>query len=133
MTTRRLEAYRTGVCLLAGLLSAAHAAAQALPYYEMPLRYLGEFPANEETGCANDIQGITQDGAFWYITQTDLLWKIPLTRSLTDLPDWPFNDPTLPVTTLSKYINEKPYVHPDFNHMGDLEYRSVCGQGLVFI
>jgi hypothetical protein len=97
--------------------------------YEMAIRYVGEYPANAEPNFSTNVQGVAQDGNHWYITQTTDLWKFPIAMPWGDVDG---NPPTAH-TQLSDYVNGPPYVHSDFNHMGDLTYHNFCGIGVLIV
>lgn len=46
------------------------------------LDFLGDFPHVRKSGWSDRLQGVTHDADHWYFTQTNYLWKIPVTQSL---------------------------------------------------
>lgn len=99
------------------------------PDYEMAIRISHEYPANTEPTFANNIQGVTQDGSYWYVTQTEDLWKFPIGMNWNDVSE----GGSVLHTELDDYQDNFPEVHSDYIHMGDLSYHDACGQGLLII
>ena len=92
-----------------------------LNHYETAICIHNEYPSDTEPAFANNIQGIAQDGAHWYITQTKDLWKIPMSMSWDDVMEIPLTEGVLH-TELIDYIIGTPNVSAAYNHMGDLAY-----------
>jgi len=58
--------------------------------YEAYYRFLGDYPDQEETEWAEDVQGITHDQNNWFITQGEdredsKLWRIPVEHDLNNV------------------------------------------------
>ena len=89
--------------------------------YEAYYWSLADYPDDSATEWAEDVQGITHDATNWVITQTDKVWKIPVSQ---DLEDVSCDDPGV----VCKTFNDWPALS-DYNHMGDPEYFG----GFIFI
>src|SRR5262245_57162346 len=87
------------------------APADAADDYDLAIRYVGENPADAEPVFANNIQGVAQDGAHWFITQTEDLWRFPIgmdTSRIHVWGDWPFSGSGTvidPYPTVTQAIN----------------------------
>ena len=46
------------------------------------LRFIGDFPHVRKSGWSERLQGVTHDDDHWYFSQTNYIWKIPVTKSL---------------------------------------------------
>ncbi len=54
--------------------------------YEAYYRYLNQdYPNALQPGWHENVQGITHDPTNWFITQTDKVWKIPVSQDLDDV------------------------------------------------
>lgn len=98
--------------------------------YDLAIHYLGEHPADAAPVFADDIQGIAQDGARWFITQTEDLWRFPIGMDWDDVDDGVTG---VRHTELASYQVGAPFVSSAFDHMGDLEHQDACGLGLLLI
>ncbi len=78
-------AFFTGGLLLCWIILAVTPAVSQPPNYEMAIRITHEYPADAEPTFADNIQGITQDGYYWYVTQTEDLWKFPIGMNWNDV------------------------------------------------
>jgi len=107
-----------------------HAARAQSNRFGVPLRYRGEQPSDSEPVFADNIQGITTDGRYWYITQTGDLWKFPIDM------DWDAVGPLVPGVShreLEDYVDGAPFVDENYDHMGDLTYDGHCSRKLLVI
>jgi hypothetical protein len=95
--------------------------------YESYFLYLGEHPSEEETGWHQDVQGITHDGDYWFITQIGVLWKIPVSHDLKSVST---SDPGVSQIRLD---NVKPLHDLGYGHFGDLSYYEYGGEGYLVI
>lgn len=60
--------------------------------------FIGDYPENIELKWSDECQGVTNDSAFWYISQYNRIWKFPLSYDLakdvseeterTEIPDF---------------------------------------------
>ena len=107
--------------LLCCIILGVEAAESQLPM--LPVRYSHEYPANAWLDFSHNIQGVTQDGYYWYVTQTEDLWKFPLNMNWMDVGDGVEN---VLHAELDDYIDGSPDVSSSFDHMGDLAYHP-CG------
>ena len=46
--------------------------------------YLGDYPSNKDFVWSDECQGITHDSSFWYISQYNAIWKIPVSYDLNN-------------------------------------------------
>ena len=113
------------VTILEMFLALPVAAQDGPPPYESYLLYLSEFPDNEENGWSENVQGISHDDNYWYITQTWELWKIPVGTNLGSV-----DNPGGGVT----YVNLGNLGEfAAYNHAGDLSYYEYGGTGYLLI
>lgn len=94
--------------------------------YEMYTRHISVYPADARPGWHAETQGMTHDDAYWYITQKEDLWKIPLEFDLGNLPE------------SSRIIHRSLDTYPNicgagFDHLGDPDYYSYNGHGYLVI
>ncbi len=89
-------------------------------YYD----YLGNYPENLARNWTDNIQGVTHDENYWYITNESEILKIPVT---TDLTEEIFYTRRIGIGDLD--------LPPGYNHFGDITHRldPVTGVGYVFI
>jgi hypothetical protein len=94
--------------------------------FESYYLYLGNYPSHKQTGWHEDVQGVTHDDDHWFITQTEILWKIPVTHDL--------NREVSPNTPGVKRVSIEDFpALSDYNHFGDLTYYEFEGQGYLCI
>lgn len=74
--SRRTRGTFASLCLAAAFSPAALAQPQDGYYL-----HIGNYPV-AETNWSNDTQGLAHDNDNWFITQTDVLWKIPVGQDL---------------------------------------------------
>jgi len=76
---------------------------------------LGDFPSDRtySGGNSNDTQGVTHDNNYWFLTNTNNIWRVPVGSSLNDNPS---------------YISGNPWSGL-YNHLGDISY----GAGYIFL
>lgn len=117
------------ICALVAVLAlwqALPAAAQGgSPPYESYYLYLGEHPSYEENGWSEDVQGLTHDRDYWYISQTWELWKIPVTRDLAWVDSAGGGVSYVNLTSVSQLAG--------YGHAGDLCYHQYGGVGYLLI
>lgn len=92
--------------------------------------YLGNHPTNASAGWHEDVQGITHDDDYWYITQSDteeadeqVLWKIPVEHNLRVSAS---NNPKTKKIVLNTVPQLKGY-----NHFGALAYYKYKNTGFL--
>jgi len=73
--------------------------------------YLGNYPEERSGFWTDNIQGVTHDDDHWFITQTDRLWKIPITQDLDVLL---LDFEHVVVVEIPKELGDLGY-----NHLGD--------------
>jgi len=117
------------ICILGAILALAPAwplAAQGdLPPYESYYLYLYNHPSAEENDWSADVQGLTHDDNYWYISQTWELWKISVTSDLA-----PVDDPSDAADYLDlANVNELA----GYNHAGDICYYEYGGTGYLLV
>lgn len=101
----------TLVAAILPLFWASHAAL-AQPYESYYL-FLGHYPV-AETNWSHNVQGVAHDDNYWYITNTEVIWKIPVS---TDLRTVAFDSPGVRVKTLSEYQIQGDLI--GYHHIGD--------------
>lgn len=93
--------------------------------FEAFYRPAGVHPAGTATAWANDAQGIATDGAHWYITQTDRVWRIPVSEDLAG----PLTD-----TRVVRLDAIPALVATGLDHFGDLAWaRAPSGEGVLLV
>lgn len=95
-------------------------------------RYLGNHPQNAKPGWHEDVQGVTHDDNYWFITQSDtgeadeqVLWKIPVGHNLK------VNARSNP-NTITREIRSYPQLN-GYNHFGDLDYYKYRNTGFLIV
>lgn len=96
--------YRTLASLGVALLGSGVCGAQS---YESYYLYLGGYPI-AETNWSDDVQGVAHDDNSWFITQTEVLWRIPVERDLRTVSS---SDPNVIRRPLSAYPALAGYHH----------------------
>ena len=89
--------------------------------------YLGDYPASKPTlGWQEDVQGVAHDEDHWFITRTDIMWKIPVGHDLD------YNRDPSPVPTVSigdvTQLREEGYIY-----WGDPECYERRGQTFLLV
>ncbi len=76
---------------------------------------LGDHPFDRtySGGYSNDTQGVTHDSNYWFLTNTNNIWRVPVGTNLNDNPS---------------YISGNPW-YGLYNHLGDIIY----GAGYLFL
>ncbi|MBN1205575.1 MAG: hypothetical protein JXB05_11715 [Myxococcaceae bacterium] len=76
---------------------------------------LGDHPFNRtySGGFSQDTQGVTHDSNYWFLTNTNNIWRVPVGTNLNDNPS---------------YISGNPW-YGIYNHLGDISY----GAGYIFL
>lgn len=112
---------RTLIAALAPVAVLCSAAA-AQPQYQ---QYIGGYP-QAETNWSDDTQGIAHDDNNWFITQTEVLWKIPVARDLRTV-----------TSTSTGVIRRSLSFYPSlsaFHHTGDpVVYRLPNGADILLV
>lgn len=108
--------------------------AGSLKAYESYFLYLGEHPANANPGWHEDVQGVTHDDSYWFITQAheedtseQALWKIPVSHDLGSV------SPSDPGVTRILVGDVSELAAEGYWHLGDLSYYKFDGQGYLII
>ena len=78
-------------------------------------RYIGNYPDGRRTGWTNNLQGVTNDGNYWYFSQAKTLWKFPVEHDLNTRIKK--SDPARDI--LKK---DMPPELKGYNHYGDLDH-----------
>lgn len=89
-----------------------------------------EYPFEGDPGWTNELNGVTNDGKNWYITQRNRIWKFPLSFQLGQ--DIDVDEPPAGVLSNgipSKYDYEIDYGYYFYDHLGDLDFY----QGLLYV
>lgn len=91
--------------------------------YEAYYRYIYESPKGKENGWSDNGDGLTHDPDHWFITQRDMLWKIPVTHGLNEVDCGDAG-------VACQRFDDWPTLRANgFCHMGDPEYY----QGFLFV
>ena len=82
--------------------------------YESFYRLIGSHPFDQNSGYSEDVQGVTHDNNYWYITQTAELWRIPVTHDLNSVSP---SDSGV----VKKYLSDYSVLdNLGYHHFGDL-------------
>lgn len=100
-----------GLTVFLGVGASLHGAEKDFQAYQ---KYLDLYPSGH-TDWSNDVQGIGHDENNWFISQTDVLWKIPVERDLDDVSD---SDPGVIRRELDSYPD---LYDAGYRHFGDLD------------
>jgi hypothetical protein len=98
----------------------------AQPFYEAYYLYLDNYPAYRNNGWHVNAQGVAHDQDHWFVTQTETIWRIPVTYDLNA----DVSGSTLGVTR--RTFDDYPALS-DYNHFGDLVYYEYQGQGYLLV
>lgn len=101
---------RTAMALLSTLCGATAAFGQDYESYYLNLRK--NYP-DAETNWSHDVQGAAHDDNNWFITNTEVIWKVPVTLDLRTIS---INTPNVIVRTFNNYPD---LALAGYNHMGD--------------
>ena len=110
--------YAAGI-LVASLLPAAIARAQSYEAYYLSNRQ--PYPLGE-TIWSNDVQGVAHDDDHWYITATEVFWKIPVEQDLNTVS---LASPGVVLKTFGHYPDLAGYDHfgdPDVYRYAGTDY-----------
>lgn len=125
----RLALVLTGILTLPTIAQSQH--------YESFYLYVSDHPDEKEPGWSEDVQGITHDTTYWYITQSDKndsdpaersLWKIPVEHDLAAEAKPGMNGVE---RTILDYVPQLGGI--GYDHFGDLDYYEDGGQGYLII
>jgi hypothetical protein len=91
--------------------------------------YLGNYPKERQVAWAEEAQGLAHDGANWYVTQRDALWRFPVGFDLNSSISG--TDETrgvlrVPIPSITVAIRG---LRISYNHIGDLDY----ARGFLFL
>ncbi|UCE60653.1 MAG: hypothetical protein JSU63_02660 [Phycisphaerales bacterium] len=116
---------------LAGVLSTAH----ALEEYEGYYFYIGDYPYDANPGWHEDVQGVTHDDDYWFITQSveddpgrQAIWKIPVGFALASAAV-----PGINGVRRVLMIDYPALVAQGYWHFGDPSYYRFEGQGYLIV
>ncbi len=114
--------------LLLGLIgpTAPRAVDVARPY-ESYFMYLGNYPDEANPGWHENVQGLAHDEAYWYITQTQAVWKIPVSHPLG------VKASANPDTRLVTLAQIGDLATAGCNHFGDPDHFVHNGNGYLLI
>lgn len=100
-------------------------------YCQEYYRYLGNYPEDANPGWHEDVQGVTHDDDYWFITQSDtgeadeqVLWKIPVGHDLRQA--------TGNSEITKREIRSYPQLN-GYNHFGDLDYFNYRQRGFLIV
>jgi hypothetical protein len=79
------------------------------------LTFIGDYPKNSNNGWHTNVQGVARDEEYWYITQQNRLWKIPISHNLNAAVDG--SEPLISLVELE----ELPLRSEGYDHFGDLD------------
>ncbi|HXW11746.1 MAG TPA: hypothetical protein VD694_03215 [Nitrososphaeraceae archaeon] len=84
---------------------------------------LAEYPDAAAPGWSNELNGVTNDGKNWYITQKDRIWKFPLSFDLNMDIDTDEAHPGVLNNTIPSFYNYTVGTgYYFYDHLGDLDY-----------
>ncbi|MGQ0626923.1 MAG: hypothetical protein ACT4PL_02345 [Phycisphaerales bacterium] len=107
--------------LIAAVFAAAVATCALAQPYESYYLFLGHYPV-AETSWSHNVQGVAHDDNNWFITNTDLIWKIPVERDLNSVTS---TSTGVIRRTLGSYPALAGYAHfgdPDVHRVGLTDY-----------
>ena len=93
------------VAVALAALCSRHASAQFNAAHYLNLR--ADYPAGE-LNWSHDVQGVAHDNNNWYITNTEVIWKIPVTQDLRTVS---VSTPGVVVRTFANYPQIGAYHH----------------------
>lgn len=104
------------------------------------IKRVGTHPDNVQRSWTEELQGITCDGAFWFLTQVtsyqvggnSRLWKIPLSRDLSGTLDPDDLPSDVKVRSIPKELRDLGHWHfSDLDHHQGKIYVASHGQGVA--
>ena len=116
-----------------GLFVQNHVLSQSFESYYL---YLGDYPRDANPGYHEDVQGITHDENYWYITQSDAddpdpsersLWKIPVTHNLESVSASDANIKRVILDFIFELADK------GYNHFGDLTHYQYNTHGFLCV
>jgi hypothetical protein len=84
------------------------------PVRLQPFLFINDYPKNRNNGWHTNVQGVTHDDAYWYVTQRYRLWKFPVTHDLNASVDG--GEPGVSYVDLEDLGLER------YDHFGDLDH-----------
>ena len=93
--------------------------------YEGHYLYLGGYPDERLLDWSEEAQGLAHDRDYWYITQRDRLWRIPVLQDLTTVKYGSSGVRTFPLNSYGALAR--------FNHLGDLVHYEFRGHGYLIV
>ena len=87
------------------------------------LNEISKYPNDRELNWTNEVQGVSHDDDYWYISQQKRLWKIPVGHDLNK--DVKKNDPQLDI----KSIPIPHTLSKNYDHFGDID----CFDDFLFV
>jgi hypothetical protein len=82
-----------------------------------------EYPSEGDPGWTNELNGVTNDGKNWFITQKDKLWKFPLSFPLDqdiDVDEPPAGVLSNGIPSQYNYVLDNGFYF--YDHLGDLDF-----------
>jgi hypothetical protein len=95
--------------------------------YESYFMYLGDYPDEANPGWHENVQGLDHDDSHWFITQTEKLWKIPVTHDLARPAS------TNPDTRLVTIQQIADLASAGCDHLGDPDHYVYAGKGYLLV
>lgn len=134
MTVKRLTSLWLSVGIAFAAALSPLARAQDFESYYL---FMGNYP-NGERNWSHNVQGVAHDDNNWFITNTEVIWKIPVER---DLDTVSISSPGVIVRTFLHYPELAGYDHfgdPDVSRLGGIDYlivpiedeQGTCNSGL---
>jgi hypothetical protein len=123
--TRRRSASAAVAALLVALTVSA--GAQDFPTHEAHIRYQGNHPDETTPDWSEDAQGITHDTDHWYLTQSFVLWRVPVGNDIASVE---YGDPGVSWI----HIANVPELWNDgHDHYGDLSLYTYAGTDYLLV
>jgi hypothetical protein len=84
------------------------------PVHLQPFLFINDYPKDRNNGWHHNVQGVTHDDRYWFVTQRYRLWKFPVAHDLDGDVDG--GEPGV------SYVDLDELSLPRYNHFGDLDH-----------
>jgi hypothetical protein len=81
----------------------------------LDINFVGDYPRNRNFSWSENTQGIANDDANWYISQSGTLWKIPMGLNLNQ-------SVSAQTASVKTTLIPNELKGQNFNHFGDIDY-----------
>ena len=106
---------------------------EGFPNYEAAIRFIGEYPANEDPDWSDRNQGVTHDCCNWYFTQTYQIWKIPVGVDLMEATDGENGVFFRALALFPEGTDYPDLLNEGYDHFGDPCYYEHSGKGFLVV